>query len=421
MFWRLLFLCIVWTGLAPALLAQGTNSAASSNRVERLVRLSEEQRRSLSFGLNEVEALQEPFFGTPAWQYVSFAIYILLALIVTRLLDWLISTQFKKWASKTETQVDDLLLELGRGPVKVVVFVVMLHIGLQMFTWPNWVEVWLSRGLQIIVALSITYMALKLVDVLMAELRSLRTRRGHKDDKAFDDQLYPIIRKSLKLFVVVASMLVTTQNLGLNITGVLASLSIGGLALGLAAQDTVANLFGAVAIFGDKPFRLGDRVKIGSEVDGTVESIGLRSTRIRSLDGFLITVPNKTMGNAAITNVSRRPTIKTEMNFGLTYETTHERMREAVATLESIYRASPNTADLIVSFNKFGDSALNILVVHWWGGVDYKAYLAQMQEFNLEIKRRFDEAGLDFAFPTQTVIHKPASPPVTPTPKDLLS
>ena len=171
-------------------------------------------------------------------------------------------------------------------------------------------------------------------------------------------------QESESLCLVVA-ILGTTQNLGLDITAMLASLSIGGLALGLAAQDTVANLFGAVAVFVDKPFRVGDQIKLDG-IDGVVESIGLRSTRVRNLDGFLITVPNKTMGNATITNVSRRPTIKTEINIGLTYDTSLAKMKHALEILDDVYRKHPMTHDLVVGFNKFADSALNISVVHWW-------------------------------------------------------
>jgi MscS family membrane protein len=191
----------------------------------------------------------------------------------------------------------------------------------------------------------------------------------------------------------------------------LASLSIGGLALGLAAQDTVANLFGAVAVFVDKPFRVGDQIK-AEGIDGVVESIGLRSTRVRNSEGHLITVPNKTMGNATITNVTRRPNIKTEMNIGITYDTPAEKVQLALDILKEVYSQHPMTRDVLISFNKFADSALNINVVHWWGATDNRAYLAGIQDLNLKIKRRFDAAGIEFAFPTQTLYVKqePAGP-----------
>jgi MscS family membrane protein len=199
--------------------------------------------------------------------------------------------------------------------------------------------------------------------------------------------------------------LVTSQNLGLNVTGLIASLSIGGLAIGLAAQDTLGNLFGAMAVLMDKPFKVGDRIKLDN-VDGTVETIGFRSTRVRNLDGHLVTVPNKTMGNATITNISRRPNIKSVMNFGITYDTSPEKVQRAVAILEEVYRAHPMTHDVLISFDKFNDCSLNLLVIYWWKSTVHKDFLAGMQEFNLKIKQRFGAEGIEFAFPSQTVYLK---------------
>jgi MscS family membrane protein len=177
------------------------------------------------------------------------------------------------------------------------------------------------------------------------------------------------------------------------------------LALGLAAQDTVANLFGAVAVFLDKPFHIGDRIKVLS-VDGAVEAIGLRSTRVRNQEGHHVTIPNKTMGNEIITNITRRPTIKTEMNIGLTYDTPVEKVRRATLILQEILGTNPRTSDLIISFNKFTDSALNIFVVHVWNGTDAKAHFAEMQELNLKIKERFDAEKNEFALPAQNIYLK---------------
>ena len=197
------------------------------------------------------------------------------------------------------------------------------------------------------------------------------------EDKLFAEQLIPLVGKSAKVVVVIAAALLTADNLQIEIKTLLAGLSVGGLALGLAAQDTVANLFGAVAVFLDKPFHIGDRIKV-ENVDGTVEAIGLRSTRVRNLDGHHVTIPNKLMGNSIITNITRRPTIKTEMNFGLTYDTPVEKVKRATTLLEEIFRSHPKTSDLIISFNKFADSSLNIAVVHFWNGTDMRAQLAGM-------------------------------------------
>jgi MscS family membrane protein len=152
----------------------------------------------------------------------------------------------------------------------------------------------------------------------------------------------------------------------------------------------------------DKPFRIGDQIKLDA-VTGAVENIGLRSTRVRNADGHLVTIPNKTMGNAVITNITRRPMIRTEMNLGITYDTPVEKVKRATIILEEVFRSHPKTGDLVISFNRFADSALNIFIVHVWTGTDAKEQLAGMQTMNLEIKRRFDAEGIQFAFPSQTL------------------
>jgi len=401
--WIVLFLTLPhWLGAQT----NTTTSVAVTNAPVRptpaanlLTQFTAERRDLLTFGLDRFEPLRTPFLGNPLWQYFASLIYILLAFYVAKLLDWLTRVWLRQFTIKTKTSLDDQLLELLNGPVKVLAFVLFLHIGLSIFHWPERVEVWLHKLFILVLAASLTYTVLKVTDVLVDFWRL----RGADGEKALNDQLFIVIRKGLKAFLLVVAALVTMQNLGVNVTAALASLSIGGLAIGLAAQDTLANLFGAVAIFADKPFRVGDRIRLDNTVDGTVEGIGLRSTRVRNLDGHLVTIPNKTMGNAAITNVTARPSIKTEMNLGLTYDTPPEKLKRASALLEEIYRANPMTADVWIGFNRFDASALNIYVVHWWGGTEFKAYLAGMQELNLEIKRRFAAEGLEFAYPTQTV------------------
>ena len=371
---------------------------------------------ALTFGLDRVDFLREQtLLDQPLWKYIASLIYIVLAFYVSKLLDYVVNVWLKRLAAKTETKYDDLLLELLHGPVKVVGFVIFLHIGLGIFEWPLRAQIFLSRGLILVVACSVTYVVLKMVDLLLGIWRE---KIISAQDKAFAAQLFPLLSKLAKGFVIIAAILITAENIGAEIKSLLAGLSVGGLALGLAAQDTVANLFGAVAIFLDKPFHIGDRIKVEG-VDGTVESVGLRSTQVRNLDGHHVTIPNKLMGNAIITNVTRRPTIKTEMNFGLTYEMSADKVQRATLLLEQIFRASPKTADLTISFNRFADSAMNILVIHVWNGTDFKEHCAELQQMNLEIKRRFDAEKIEMAFPTQTVYLKPpvapASLPAAPT------
>ena len=358
---------------------------------------------TLSFNLDHIRFLREnDVLGQPLWKYLASLIYILLAFYTAKLLDYIVNVWLKRWSSRTATKYDELLLELLHGPVKVVTLVIFLQVGLGIFDWPERAQLYLSRGFIVLVACSVTYVALKLLDLLLGLWRE---RIGSAQDRVFAEQLFPLLRKVTKAGIIIAAALITAENLQIEIKSLLAGLSVGGLALGLAAQDTVANLFGAVAIFLDRPFYIGDRIKVES-VDGFVESIGLRSTRIRNLDGHHVTIPNKLMGNAIITNITRRPSIKTEINLGLTYDTPAATVKRATVLLEEIFRANPRTLDLIISFNKFGDSALNILIIHVWSGTDVTAHFADLQELNLQIKQRFDAEKIEMAFPTQTVFLK---------------
>lgn len=400
---------------APAVAA---NVAAAQNTNDTLAALSNklgvDRDFLLSFGLDQYEALRKPFLGHALWKYFASLIYIGLAWLASKGVDFFFQQLLRRWTQKTETKLDNLLVDLFKGPVKIIVFVILMHVGLNVFDWPEWVSKYLSKGLKLTIAWSITYMAVRAVDVFMRHLQA----KVVEEDREFNAQLFPVIRKTIKVFIVLVAILVTAQNLDFQITGMLASLSIGGLALGLAAQDTLANLFGAIAIYADKPFRVGDRITMDN-VDGNIETIGLRSTRIRNLDGHLITVPNKTVANATITNISRRPSIRTLMYVSITYNTPPERIQLATDILKEVYSQHPMTADLIVAFQKFNSYSLDILVVHWWKGVVFREYVEGMHGLNLEVKRRFDGAGIEFAFPTQTVYVNqaggappPAMPPV---------
>src|SRR6185503_2921000 len=195
------------------------------------------EQHYLTFGLDRIDTLNRVLLmGQPLWKYIASLIYILLALVVSKLLDWATATWLKKLASRTATKLDDLLLQLLHGPIKVIAFIVLLHIGLTFFQWPPPLSTYLSRGMILVVAAALTYLAVKVVNLF---LDLWRQRVAHETERKFNDQLFSIIRKSLNAFIIIVAILVTAQNVGINITAAITSLSIGGLAVGLAAQDTL--------------------------------------------------------------------------------------------------------------------------------------------------------------------------------------
>jgi hypothetical protein len=199
--------CWIRAGATPAILANATLQAAhvaTNTLPEAGTPLP--PHSWLSFGLDRVAWLRAEALGNPLWQYVASLLYIALAFYASKVLDYVVQVQLRKWAARTRTRLDDLMLELLHGPVKIICFVVLLHIGLRVFAWPAWGAKFISSGLIILVAGTLTYVAIKFVDLAMG----LWQRRVEAaQDGMLDMHLFPIIRKSLKIFVVVVAVLVT--------------------------------------------------------------------------------------------------------------------------------------------------------------------------------------------------------------------
>jgi MscS family membrane protein len=383
--------------------APGAVSAASNSATQDAARVAASDKVPyLTFGLDHIQVLRYELFDIPLWQYAASVIYVIVSMWIARLVDWFVRVYVKRLTEKTETTLDDMLLELLHGPVRVVSFVFLLHVGLHVFHWPEWIEDYMSLGLKLAVAGSVTWMLMKAVDI---GLNTVKERAVREQDKAMAAQLLPMLGRIIKIIILVISIIVTGQNLGFQISGLLASVSVGGLAIGLAAQDSLANIFGAVTIFTDKPFRIGDRIQV-DKVDGVVEAIGMRSTRVRALDGALVSIPNRVVGNSTVINMTARPAIRTDMNIALVTTTTTEQVRVAARLIEEVCRAHPTTKEVTAGFSHFAESALNVRVLHWSKEIAADAHVRAMQDINLDIKTRLEAAGIEMAFPTRTLIVK---------------
>jgi MscS family membrane protein len=193
------------------------------------------------------------------------------------------------------------------------------------------------------------------------------------------------------------------------VKAILAGLGIGGLAFALAAQDTLANIFGAIVVAVDQPFRVGEVVRIGAS-EGRVEDIGLRSTKIRTLSRTVISVPNKTVAAEAITNRSRFPHRQIDQTLGFTYDTTPEQLEAMAAELRALLRADPGVHPdvIVVSFANFGASALELQLTWFTADFDWVKHMEARDRINLKIMRAVAARGLAFAFPTTTVHAAPS-------------
>jgi len=216
----------------------------------------------------------------------------------------------------------------------------------------------------------------------------------------------PLVSKAAKVFLGVLAFVVAVQNLGYSVAGILAGLGIGGLALALAAQDTVANVFGSIMILLDRPFRVGDWIR-GADFEGTVEEIGFRSTRVRTFPKTLVTVPNKRMADMIIDNQQAMPVRRILMSLGVTYGTRPDQLRAAVAGINGIIASLPGiwTDGTLVRFHEFGASSLNIMVRCFTLDTAYDEHMRIREDLHLRIMELFEKLGLEFAFPSQTLYY----------------
>ncbi|MFP4145521.1 MAG: mechanosensitive ion channel domain-containing protein [Phycisphaeraceae bacterium] len=254
------------------------------------------------------------------------------------------------------------------------------------------------------------YNLVDLVDVIMRHFASRTQSR-------LDDALAPFVRTSLRIFLLVVFTLVVAQNVfGMDITGWLAGLGIAGLAISLAAQDSVKNLFGSLTVFFDRPFSVGDYISFGGST-GTVEAIGFRSCRIRLLSGALVTVPNMQFIDQEVENIAARPSIRREMDVTITYDTPPEKIEEAIRILREILtsedvvesgRFDMENNPPRVHFTALNADSLNIKAYYWYQLANdpdrgWFSYLEHCELVNLKLFRAYGEAGIEFAFPTQTL------------------
>jgi len=222
----------------------------------------------------------------------------------------------------------------------------------------------------------------------------------------------PLIKKMLGFVFGILAILIVAESLGLEVKTFLAGLGIGGLAVALAAQDTIANMFGSFVVVLDHPFRVGDTVRIAGN-EGTVEDIGLRSTRLRTGSRTQIVMPNKLVASEAITNLSRMPQRRVDQAIGLTYDTTAGQMEEILGDLRSLLRDDPGVHPSLVAayFSAYGESSLDIQIVYFTSDPAWEKHMEVRERVNLKIMRAVAARKLAFAFPTQTVIHGNALPP----------
>jgi MscS family membrane protein len=334
------------------------------------------------------------FLGWQIWQWVLWLINLALAFLLALIITWIVNLLVDRKDTELRRQIQHFVT----WPVRFSLWMLLEQAGISIIGMSLTIRT-LFR-IDPVLPLVLTWTAIRLVDLIVFWWGE-RLRRSDREDAIV---LLRPARTAIRVTLVTAALLFWLDNIGLKVSTLLAGLGVGGLAVALAAQDTLKNLLGSIMILLDKPYKVGHRIVVKGH-DGVVEEIGLRSTRIRLLSGHQTVIPNEEMAKIDIENISQRPHIRRLTNIGITYDTPPEKIEKAV---ELILKILDNHEGMDAEFpprayfNEYNPYSLNILVLYWYHPTDYWSYMKFSQGVNLQIAREFQKEGIKFAFPTST-------------------
>ncbi|MEO0330367.1 MAG: mechanosensitive ion channel family protein [Bacteroidota bacterium] len=333
--------------------------------------------------------------NTPEDYLVALGI-ILLGIIVTRVIRSIVIRQLRKLTAATETEIDDYIIEsIGRFGVPILYFI-SVYIGIKTLTLPETA----NEAIRIAALVVITFFSIRFISsVVLMLLRSYVRQQKNGEEKV--KQLGGVML-IFNVLIWSAGLLVLLDNLGVNVTAMVAGLGIGGIAIALAAQNILGDLFNYFVIFFDRPFEIGDFIIVDDKL-GTIEAIGIKTTRVKSLSGEQLVFSNSDLTSSRIHNYKRMQTRRIVFSVGVVYQTPLEQVKE----IPEILKRAVETQELAkfdrAHFKAYGDSSLNYEVVYIVQSADFNDYMNVQQAINFEIFAEFQKRDIDFAYPTRTL------------------
>ena len=336
----------------------------------------------------------------PLWRILAAALLVVAGISLRKVFLERLLGPLRKLLDRTDTTYDDQLLEAVQRPLRWLVNLVAIYFALLVLDLPSELMAVASLILQTVGTVMVAWMVHKLIDVAVAAMADF----SQDTRSEIDDYLVPVIGRVLRVALFVLVFMLIVQQWGYDVTSLLAGLGLGGLAFALAARPTLANWFGSIMIFTDRPFVIGDRIDIDAGT-GVVEEVGLRSTRIRTREDSLITVPNADIAAKSIENLSARRERRIETTVGLVYGTSVDQVREIVGGIRRLVEEHDELAseNAVVRFRDFGDSALEVYVDCYARTTGRGDYFRIREEFLYRISEVVEAAGSSFAFPSRSL------------------
>jgi MscS family membrane protein len=341
------------------------------------------------------------YLGMQLWKYIGIVVYIGLGILLHKIFVWIFGYfLIRIFARIRRTSIAEKYIKPIARPISSLLIILLVIIFIPILQLPISLGIVVSYAIKVATPLLFAVIAYRLSD-LVADLLS---RLASKTQTSVDDQLVPLVRKTLKVVVVIFGVIYLLNNLNVSIAPLLAGVSIGGLAFALAAQDTVKNLFGSITIFSDQPFEVGDWIHFEG-IDATVEEVGIRSTRLRTFHNSVVSIPNGRLADLTIDNYGRRQYRRYYTTIAITYDTPPDLADAFVEGLKQIVDNHPKTwKDFYqIHMNEFGSHSLDIIFYIFFDVPDWQAELRARHEIILEVIRLAEDLGVRFAFPTQTL------------------
>jgi MscS family membrane protein len=332
------------------------------------------------------------FLGWQAWQWIALFILMTVAYLGAMALTWIVSFLLHRRRTEMSHRVADFI----KGPVRLLIWIFIIKLCIPIIGLSVTLRKVEKAGT--IYTIVVAWAAIRLVDLIIDWISERLTQDGQESAPVL---LRPL-KTVLKVVVIVTAAVIWLDNVGFQITTILAGLGVGGLAVALACQDTLKNLIGSIMILLDKPYEVGQRIVVKGH-DGIVEEIGLRSTRLRLLTGHQTTIPNDEMARLDIENIGRRPHIRRLTNIAIPNNTPLEKIEKAVRGIEGILHNHEGMDPELpprVYFNEFNRDSLNIMILYWYHPADYWAFLDLNQRVNRQILQEFEREGIKLALPS---------------------
>lgn len=346
-----------------------------------------------------MDYFEKTYYGNTISEWAIAFIVLIASILLSKVVYYLISKFVKQFTKRTKSKLDDIIIDKLEEPAVFAIIIAGIYYSFWFLTLSPWLDGAIGHAFYFLITFNIAWVIVRLFNALIEEFLVPLVQKTEND---LDDQLLPIARKAISVSIWMLAIVIGLNNAGYDVTALIAGLGIGSLAFALAAKDSIAHIFGGFVIFTDKPFTINDRI-IAQGYDGIVKEVGIRSTRIQTLDGRIVTLPNGSIANDSIINVSMEEARKITVDLGLTYDTTSEDMQKAMVILHEICTKNKHIDETktVTAFTAFGDFSLNLKFIYYIiKGADV---FGTMTEVNMEVLKRFNENKLDFAFPTQTL------------------